>query len=156
MMSEKVRKRPGPRSLFPGKLRAPVSLTLTPEHHKKLENKMRRLGLTRAELIGLLIEKYADIVELPGKGQKYGRLRDALGALGGRLERRGFGGPRGEMWTLELGGKHLPIQSDPAKTFPLLDACYVTTPGVVLSRTDDTGEIDPAGLAQLFARLAAS
>ena len=55
---------PGQVSLFRGKVRAPVSLTLTPEHHLKVEKNMARLGLTRADFIGLLIEKYADTVRL--------------------------------------------------------------------------------------------
>lgn len=84
-MANRVSKRPGPKSLFPGKRRAPVSLTLTPKHHKKVDDNMRRLGLTRADLIGLLIEKFADIVTLPGNEQKYESLRDALSVLGGRL-----------------------------------------------------------------------
>ena len=54
----------GPPSLFRGKVRAPVSLTLTPGHHEKVNRNMRRLDLTRADFIGLLIEKYADRVEL--------------------------------------------------------------------------------------------
>lgn len=56
---------PGPLALFRGKIRAPVSITLTPEHHLKVQRNVRRLGLTRADLLGLLIEKYADVVELP-------------------------------------------------------------------------------------------
>lgn len=55
---------PGQVSLFRGKVRAPVSITLTPEHHLKVRRAMRRLGLTRADLIGLLIEKYADTVKI--------------------------------------------------------------------------------------------
>jgi hypothetical protein len=53
----------GPVSIFRGKTRAPVSITLTPEHHAKARAAMLRLGMTRADLIGLLIEKYADSVE---------------------------------------------------------------------------------------------
>lgn len=55
----------GPVSLFRGKIRAPVSITLTPEHHYKADRNVRRLGLTRSDLIGLLIENYADVVQLP-------------------------------------------------------------------------------------------
>jgi len=55
---------PGQVSLFRGKVRAPVSITLTPEHHAKVNRNMRRLGVTRADLIGLLIEKYADGVKI--------------------------------------------------------------------------------------------
>jgi hypothetical protein len=46
-------------SLFRGKIRQPVSITLTREHHARVEQAMLRLGLTRSDLIGLLIEKYA-------------------------------------------------------------------------------------------------
>jgi hypothetical protein len=55
---------PGQVSLFRGKVRAPVSITLTPDHHLKVRRNMRRLGLTRADLIGLLIEKFADTVKI--------------------------------------------------------------------------------------------
>ena len=51
-------------SLFRGKIRAPVSITLTRAHHAKVRKAMRRLGLTRADLLGLLIERYADVVTL--------------------------------------------------------------------------------------------
>jgi S-adenosylmethionine:diacylglycerol 3-amino-3-carboxypropyl transferase len=54
---------PGKASLFRHKVRAPVSITLTREHHAKVRKNMRRLGLTRADLIGLLIEKHADTVK---------------------------------------------------------------------------------------------
>ena len=55
---------PGQVSLFRGKIRAPVSITLTPDHHSKVNKNMNRLGLTRSDLIGLLIEKYADTVKI--------------------------------------------------------------------------------------------
>jgi len=143
--------KPGPKSLFRGKRRAPVSLTLTPAHHNKVKANTRRLGVTRADLVGLLIEKFSDVVSLPGKEQKYERLRDALSVLGGRLERQNFSGPRGETWVIELGGKQLPIESD-GKTFPLLDACYANQ-GVP---TEDHLVINPAGVAQLLAQLTTS
>ena len=54
---------PGKASLFRHKVRAPVSITLTREHHAKVRKSMKRLGLTRADLIGLLIEKHADTVK---------------------------------------------------------------------------------------------
>jgi len=54
----------GPRSLFRNKIRAPVTITLTREHHDKVNEAMRRLQVTRADMIGLLIEKYADTVTL--------------------------------------------------------------------------------------------
>ena len=144
-------KRPGPKSLFSGKRRAPVSLTLTPKHHDKVDDNMRRLGLTRADLIGLLIEKFADVVALPGKEPKDQSLCDALSVLGARLERRGFSGPRGETWVLDWGGKHLAIESE-GKTFPLLDACYATQG--TATGADDT--INPAGVAALLSRVATS
>jgi hypothetical protein len=64
-MTKKVRAvLPGQVSLFRGKVRAPVTLTLTPDHHTKVNKNMRRLGLTRADLIGLLIERHADTVRI--------------------------------------------------------------------------------------------
>ena len=56
--------RPGPVSLFRNKVRAPVTLTLTREHHSKVNAAMQRLKLTRADVLALLIEKYADTVTL--------------------------------------------------------------------------------------------
>jgi cold shock CspA family protein len=54
---------PGTKSLFRGKVRKPVSLTLTPEHHAKITRNLLRLELTsRADFLGLLVEKYADVV----------------------------------------------------------------------------------------------
>jgi hypothetical protein len=55
---------PGQVSLFRGKVRMPISVTLTPEHRDKAGKAAKRLGLSRADLIGLLIEKYADTVKL--------------------------------------------------------------------------------------------
>ena len=54
---------PGKASLFRHKIRAPVSITLTRDHHLKVRRNMKRLRLTRADLIGLLIEKHADTVK---------------------------------------------------------------------------------------------
>ena len=55
----------GPPSLFRHKRRAPVCLTLTEDHHAKVNRNMRRLGLSRSDFLGLLVEKYADDVILP-------------------------------------------------------------------------------------------
>lgn len=55
---------PGQVSLFRGKVRMPISVTLTPDHREKLKRAMKRLGVSRADLIGLLIEKYCDTVKL--------------------------------------------------------------------------------------------
>ena len=68
-MARKTRRRrgvtpPGPLSLFRYKVREPVSLTLTKAHHEKVKLGMERLGITRADFIGLLIERYAEQVQL--------------------------------------------------------------------------------------------
>ncbi len=54
----------GKASLFRNKVRTPVSLTLTKEHHMKVGRAMKRLGLSRADLIALLVDRYADTVSL--------------------------------------------------------------------------------------------
>lgn len=54
---------PGPVSLFRRKVRKPVTLTLTMEHHVKVNRAMRRLKLSRADVIALLIDQFADTVE---------------------------------------------------------------------------------------------
>ena len=59
----------GQKSLFRVKVRAPVSITLTRGHHAKIRRAMKRLGLTRADTIALLIERYGDKVTLP-RGKK--------------------------------------------------------------------------------------
>ena len=56
--------KPGKASLFRGKVRAPVSLTLTPHHHEMVNRNKLRLGLSRSDFIALLIDRYADVVEL--------------------------------------------------------------------------------------------
>lgn len=50
---------PGPVSLFRKKIRKPVTLTLTEDHHTKVNSAMKRVELTRADTIGVLIELYA-------------------------------------------------------------------------------------------------
>lgn len=55
---------PGPVSLFRRKIRKPVTLTLTPEHHVMVNAAMRRLKLSRADVIAILIDQYADTVKL--------------------------------------------------------------------------------------------
>jgi hypothetical protein len=142
-------------SLFRGKLRKPVSLTLTPAHHRKVNKSVRLLGITRADLIGLLIEKYADQVTLAAAGGAYWRLREAVEALGGALIHQKLNEPRGGTWVLTLGDKRLEIRSEQSKRYPLLDACYHLKHGVTVSRTwdDHTDLIDPEGLARLFASL---
>jgi hypothetical protein len=55
---------PGQVSLFREKVRMPISVTLTKDHHAKVKRNMQRLGLTRADFIALLIEHYADTVRI--------------------------------------------------------------------------------------------
>ena len=64
-VEEKVPAPPGPVSHFRRKIRAPVTLTLTPEHHVKVNRAMERLGLSRADTIALLIDQFADTVRIP-------------------------------------------------------------------------------------------
>lgn len=156
-MATKAKKRPGPASFFRGKLRAPVSLTLTPAHHVKVRRNMERLDLTRADLIALLIDKYADSVTTTYPAA-YKKLRDAVGALGGTLEHEKRNEPRGGTWVLKLEDKSLKIPSEQTERYPILDACYKLKDGVAVSRTwsDHTDSIDPTGLAQLFHLLASS
>lgn len=151
------KKRPGPPSLFRGKLRKPVSVTLTPEHHRKVATAMRRLHLTRSDLVALLIDKHADTVtkEYP---DAYGRLRQMAEALGGTLTHVKRREPRGGTWVFALGGNELRVPSIQSKRYPPLDACFKLKDGVALSQSwhDHTSEIDASGLAQLFHLLASS
>jgi hypothetical protein len=55
---------PGQVSLFRGKVRRPVSITLTPTHHEKVTKATKRLGITRSDLLGLLIDQFADTVRI--------------------------------------------------------------------------------------------
>lgn len=56
---------PGKASLFRNKVRAPISITLTKAHRAAAAKAMRRLGISRSDLVALLIESYADKVALP-------------------------------------------------------------------------------------------
>ena len=49
--------------MFRRKIRAPVSITLTQEHHQRVDAAAERLDLTRSDFIGLLIHLYGDAVE---------------------------------------------------------------------------------------------
>ena len=150
-------KRPGPVSLFRGKVRKPVSLTLTPAHHLKVKNNKHRLDITRADLIGLLIEKYADSVTKVWI-DAYKPLRDAVATLGGTLEHHKQNEPRGGTWVLTFGDQCLKMPSEQSQRYPDLDACYKLKDGVEITGTweDRSDKIDPAGLARLFLRLALS
>jgi len=156
-MRTKNKKRPGPPSLFRGKLRQPVSVTLTPQHHRKVAKAMRRLRLTRSDLIALLIDKHADTVTKE-YADAYGRLRQMAEALGGTLTHVKRDEPRGGTWVLVLGDNELRIPSIQSKRYPPLDACFRLKYGVTVSQTweDHTNEIDASGLAQLFTLLASS
>lgn len=57
---------PGRPSLFPGKKRERVlTFTVTDAHLAKLDAATTRLGLTRSDLLGLLVDRYAAVVEIP-------------------------------------------------------------------------------------------
>lgn len=60
--------RPGPISLFRDKIVTPISWTATKEVHDKMNLNMKRLDLSRADLLGLLVMRYADVVGLPAAG----------------------------------------------------------------------------------------
>ena len=147
----------GARSLFPGKVRKPVSVTLTPEHLRKVTRAARRIGLSRADFIALLIDKHADTVTREPV-DAYAALRRMMEALGGSLRHVKRNEPRGGTWVLTLGDKEVRIPSTQARRYPPLDACYKVKAGVVVPQTwDDHGsEIDPAGLAKLFGMLASA
>jgi hypothetical protein len=58
--------RPGRVSLYQGKLRElPVSITLPRALHRKVKAATARLGITRNDLLALLIDKFSAVVELP-------------------------------------------------------------------------------------------
>lgn len=62
---------PGRRSLFPGKRRGrTISITITDAHLAKLDVTMERLSLTRADVIALLVDRFADRVEIPPRLMK--------------------------------------------------------------------------------------
>jgi len=56
---------PGPDALFRNKIRKPVSITLTRRHHQKLKAATERLDLSRSDVLGLLVDLYADTVRVP-------------------------------------------------------------------------------------------
>jgi hypothetical protein len=62
-------------SLFPGKRRGrTISITVTDRHLTKLDAAMERLQVSRSDLLALLVDRYADVVEIPPK--LAGRLPD--------------------------------------------------------------------------------
>jgi hypothetical protein len=67
MTKRKTTKAPGGRpSLFPGKRRGrTISLTMTDAHLDALDAATERLQVTRSDLLALLVDRYADIVEIP-------------------------------------------------------------------------------------------
>jgi len=92
-MAAKRPKLRGPASLFRGKIPKPVSLTLTPAHHRKATRNKERLDLSRSDLIGLLIDKYADMATT-AYADAHNRLRDAVAVFSGALEHRKRNQPR--------------------------------------------------------------
>jgi hypothetical protein len=152
MTSSHRKSSPGPKSLFRGKIRKPVTLTLTPRHHQVVDASRHNLKISRSDLFGLLIDEYANLVELPiagdDRGRRYTRLRRAVRALGGRLEHHIFHGPKGPTWILTLGGhrRDLPMQSG---TAPMLENCYVAG-ALDLADGEAEGDIDISGLIALL------
>ena len=63
----KKNKLTGQWSLFRHKQRRPLSLTLTPKHHRMVRAAMKRLKLTRADAVALLINQFAAVVERPDR-----------------------------------------------------------------------------------------
>jgi hypothetical protein len=62
-------------SLFPGKRRGrTISITVTDKHLAKLDTAMERLQVSRSDLLALLVDRYADVVEIPPR--LAGRLPD--------------------------------------------------------------------------------
>jgi len=156
-MASSKKKRPGSPSLFRGKVRKPVSVTLTPEHHRKVTKAMRRVGLSRADLIALLIDKHADTVTKEYV-DAYALLRKMMETLGGSLKHVKRNEPRGGTWVLTLSDKEVRIPSEQARRYPPLDACYKVKDGVLVPQTwdDHDRQIEPAGLAKLFSMLASA
>lgn len=63
-------KRSGPATLYPGKVRdAPITFTAQEDQHTKLTRATKRLGITRADVLCLLIDQHADTVAVPRKAK---------------------------------------------------------------------------------------
>lgn len=62
----RARAKSGRLSLFPGKRRGrTISITMTDAHYRRLDATMQRLKLTRSDVLALLVDRYAEIVEIP-------------------------------------------------------------------------------------------
>ncbi|OFW04603.1 MAG: hypothetical protein A3H96_09445 [Acidobacteria bacterium RIFCSPLOWO2_02_FULL_67_36] len=58
----------GRKTLFPGKLRGmPLSVTLTPRHWAILNRAAVRLGITKADVIGALLDQHGKTLRLREK-----------------------------------------------------------------------------------------
>ncbi len=56
----------GPMSLFRHKERGrPTSVLFTKRHHAKIERAMARLNVSRSDLLSLLVEQFADVIQIP-------------------------------------------------------------------------------------------
>jgi hypothetical protein len=53
-------------TLFSNKVRKPVTLTLTQRHHDLVNEAAARLGLSRADVIGLLISRFCETLTISG------------------------------------------------------------------------------------------
>ena len=161
-MTTKTRNLPGPKARFRGKVRAPVSLTLTPEHHKKVKEATENLGITRAELIAQLIDQYADVVTLEPSAvnvsdqrRGYERLQRSVAALGATLVHKKWNGPRGKMWILSWDERRLEIDSD-STLFTALDNCYQLKSATEVVAGTARDAIDPGMVAQPAEELGSS
>ena len=84
----------------------------------------------------------------------YNKLRTAFAALGGSLKHVRKDQPVGGTWVATLGGKMFSEPSTQSGRYPALDVCYRLRKGHTYNTWNDcTSDIDPAGVAKLFARL---
>lgn len=137
--------------MFRGKVRAPVSITLTPAHHRWVAKAAKRLTISRSDLIGLLIDKHARTVKRTYP-DAYRELVHVVEAMGGTLTHQRAEQPRGGSWILTVAGRCRTFPSQQAEAYPALDACYELKPGIVPSGTwnDQSRQLNLSGLAELF------
>lgn len=137
--------------MFRGKVRTPVSITLTPAHHRWVSRATKRLTISRSDLIGLLIDKHARTVETTYP-DAYRELVRIVEAMGGTLRHQKAMQPRGGSWILKVAGRCRTFPSQQAETYPALDACYKLKPGIVPTGTwnDQSRQLDLSGVARLL------
>ena len=72
-------------TFFCCKIRAPVTLTLTPKHHAMVKRATKRLGLTRADLIGLFDS--ISLMPTPSRWRRRSRRAETVAATNRRIAR---------------------------------------------------------------------